>query len=522
MLHVLPPEVTLSVLSHLPISSLLSLQVLSYQWLDFFTANQSVIFHGAALLHGYIQPGTMFLEDALSVNMGRPWAGSTSWKDFCHRSIQLRKNWEGKGRAVAYVLSPPGFNVHRIKVDEKAGICIMTCIWGGLSVVHLFSGILLWYLPQSYVRPHAHCEYDNGYLVFDRDDGSKEVWRLASGFTTDDEVAAHAPPEAVQIAVSAHAAALNHQYAPRGHFRPWALLRFHEPTHGYRLAYPTLICASHERAFLHDVHTGSLVQTIDMRLRDLRYVDVDERHAFVCESVAVHVFSRESGNEVLCIPTDASVQCSRRVGDPSLISGDWFITPISVYPEIDEFRPLPDVTIAAHVSRDGRDLVVLSEKRRVMFIRDFERICLGETNLDQAGLVLGIPPEDTCHYLGFEHGRVCVATIRGLYVFTFGADLSARAAFVRPSENALARSYISCMQLTDRRIYFTWEDSRRRQDITLFEDAENAQELPRPITPIFDLELQVMLWMAQHAPVEKDSVGCIDFTLIPEGYAREI
>ncbi|KAH9042977.1 hypothetical protein EDB84DRAFT_1436286 [Lactarius hengduanensis] len=480
MLHVLPPEVTLSVLSHLPISSLLSLQVLSYQWLDFFTANQSVIFHGAALLHGYIQPGTMFLEDVLFVNMGRPWAGSTSWKDFCYRSIQLRKNWEGKGRAVAYVLSPPGFNVHRIKVDEKAGICIMTCIWGGLSVVHLFSGILLWYLPQSYVRPHAHCEYDNGYLVFDRDDGSKEVWRLASGFTTDDEVAPYAPPEAVEIAVSAHAAALNHQYAPRGHFRPWALLRFHEPTHGYRLAYPTLICASHERAFLHDVHTGSLVQTIDMRLRDLRYVDVNERHAFVCESDAVHVFSRESGNEVLCIPTDASVQCSRRVGDPSLISGDWFITPLSVYPEIDESRPLPDVTIAAHVSRDGRDLVVLSEKRRVMFIRDFERICRGETSLEQAGLVLGIPPEDTCHYLGFEHGRVCVATIRGLYVFTFGADLSARAAFVRPSENALARSYISCMQLTDRRIYFTWEDSRRRQDITLFEDAENAQELPRP------------------------------------------
>ncbi|KAH9165098.1 hypothetical protein EDB89DRAFT_341997 [Lactarius sanguifluus] len=186
-------------------------------------------------------------------------------------------------------------------------------------------------------------------------------------------------------------------------------------------------------------------------------------------------------------------------------------------------RPLPNITIAAHVSRDGRDLVVLSGNRRVMFIRDFERICRGETSLEQAGLVLGIPPEDTCCYLGFEHGRVCVATIQGLYVFTFDADLSARAAFVRPSKKAPpTRSYISCMQLTDRRIYFTWKDSRRRQDITLFEDAENAQELPGPITPIFDLEPQVMPWMAQHAPVEKHSVGCIDFTLMLEGYAREI
>src|SRR6266702_3538225 len=78
-----PTEVTLNVLSHLPISSLLSLPLLSRQWFDFFTTNQSEIFRRAALLHEYIQPGTLFLEDALSVNKGRPWAGSTSWKDFC-------------------------------------------------------------------------------------------------------------------------------------------------------------------------------------------------------------------------------------------------------------------------------------------------------------------------------------------------------------------------------------------------------------------------------------------------------
>jgi len=83
MLHVLPAEVTLGVLSYLPIPSLLSLRLLSRQWLGFFASNQSAIFRGAALLHEYIQPGTLSLEDALSVNTGRPWAGSTSWKDFC-------------------------------------------------------------------------------------------------------------------------------------------------------------------------------------------------------------------------------------------------------------------------------------------------------------------------------------------------------------------------------------------------------------------------------------------------------
>ncbi|KAH9026254.1 hypothetical protein EDB83DRAFT_2425514, partial [Lactarius deliciosus] len=83
MLYGLPAEVMLNVLSYLPIPSLLSLPVLSRQWLDFFTANQSTIFRSAALLHEYIQPKTSLLEDALSVNTGRPWAGSKSWKDFC-------------------------------------------------------------------------------------------------------------------------------------------------------------------------------------------------------------------------------------------------------------------------------------------------------------------------------------------------------------------------------------------------------------------------------------------------------
>ena len=70
----------------------------------------------------------------------------------------------------------------------------------------------------------------------------------------------------------------------------------------------------------------------------------------------------------------------------------------------------------AQVSRDDRDLVVLSERRHVVFIRDFEHICREETTLERVGLVLGIQPEDICSYLAFEHGRVCVATVRISYV----------------------------------------------------------------------------------------------------------
>lgn len=91
MFPVIPPEVTLSVLSHLPIPSLLSLLVLSHQWFDFFTAHESEIFHRAAILHEYVKPETLLLEDALSVYTGRPWAGSTGWKDFCESHIGWRE-----------------------------------------------------------------------------------------------------------------------------------------------------------------------------------------------------------------------------------------------------------------------------------------------------------------------------------------------------------------------------------------------------------------------------------------------
>jgi len=187
MLRILPTEISLSVLSYLPLPTLCSLLTLSRQWLNFCSENQSAIFHNAAILHGYIQPKTTQLGDALSAHEGSPWNGVTDWKDFCkstpgnaltalfhetippdlspdlifvgHRFCQLRKNWAGTGRVVARLVTPPGSDVHRIKVDEKAGICITTRMFGGLAVTHLFSGVLLWSLPPvrgPFDRPSPH------------------------------------------------------------------------------------------------------------------------------------------------------------------------------------------------------------------------------------------------------------------------------------------------------------------------------------------------------------------------------
>ena len=72
------------------------------------------------------------------------------------------------------------------------------------------------------------------------------------------------------------------------------------------------------------------------------------------------------------------------------------------------------------------------------------------------------------------------------------------------------------MQLTNNRIYFTWEHARRRQDIPLFEDVENTRELPPPIAPISDREFQG-LWVGQFSRYSAKSLllsADSDFVLI--------
>ncbi|KAN0131822.1 hypothetical protein V8E53_010350 [Lactarius tabidus] len=101
---------------------------------------------------------------------------------------------------------------------------------------------------------------------------------MASNFATENEFATNAPPHDQQMAMSANAADIYRHYAPRGQIRSWALLRFDEAVSTYRLVHPTLICASLNHAFLHDVRTGSRVQIINMNLRTICSVDMNERH----------------------------------------------------------------------------------------------------------------------------------------------------------------------------------------------------------------------------------------------------
>lgn len=104
----------------------------------------------------------------------------------------------------------------------------------------------------------------------------------------------------------------------QGLFRPWALLHPLKRTRAFRFSYPILCAAAWNCAFLWDVRTGALVQTIENTqlnahgspsdaLREINYIEIGPRHVFLCGGEGfLRVFSRATGNCVLNIPASGT------------------------------------------------------------------------------------------------------------------------------------------------------------------------------------------------------------------------
>jgi hypothetical protein len=105
--------------------------------------------------------------------------------------------------------------------------------------------------------------------------------------------------------IKASLEAAEHHPSPthRGHFRPWSLLHVPEFTRAFRFSYPTLLSAGVNHAYLWDVPTSRLIETIsniqapnkDGTLGSLSYVEVNDQYAFFCGSNQLRIFARDGG-----------------------------------------------------------------------------------------------------------------------------------------------------------------------------------------------------------------------------------
>ena len=168
---------------------------------------------------------------------------------------------------------------------------------------------------QEFCDPLVHCEYDEGYIVFNRYDGYKEVWRRMIDVLDIPEEAwpsdPHNKPDEDMIEASLIA---QDQYLDasrsrdpdhlRGQFVPWARLPDPENGRMFKLTRGTLLVSSDETAFLYDVGKAELQQIIGVHSLDfgqLQFVDISEQHVFVVGTLRLNVYDRTSGSNVLRI-----------------------------------------------------------------------------------------------------------------------------------------------------------------------------------------------------------------------------
>ncbi|KAH7868255.1 uncharacterized protein C8R40DRAFT_1074951 [Lentinula edodes] len=291
--------------------------------------------------------------------------GVTNRKCFCQRCVHISKSWTGKASSHYGSYAGSGSKVHRIKVDEQAGFILTSFRDGGLLVNDLVDDQVLWSLPKEGTN--------------------------ASGFPPTPSQSNTLPDQisASEESYQKHAATYS-----KGYFKPWAILKIPRLTSAFRFVYPTLLVGARDHSFLWDTPSYELVHTIPSiraaensssafvvvvanapsldapalrfgPLGHLNYVDVDEKHIFICDLTALRVFSRATGECVL------DVSSARREFGAALVNHfthgkEFALSSSSFQPRIiEEF-------VAVHASSCGRHLVAMLDSARVVILENFQ------------------------------------------------------------------------------------------------------------------------------------------------------
>uniref|UniRef100_A0A0W0G1D5 F-box domain-containing protein n=1 Tax=Moniliophthora roreri TaxID=221103 RepID=A0A0W0G1D5_MONRR len=258
MLEKLPAEVILLILSTLSIPSLHSLKLTSKAWNDFLQTNEGTVYHGAAVVHGYIDSTSEGFDRLPYLYSLKVLAGmGENWKTFSENaageegvSIDLR-SYQACGPKDAGGVTGYDEAVEFIYFDTMNGL-------SSSRIPH---------------KEYAHIEYQNGYLIFDRLGGRKEFPRPTRAF------------------------------------------RFVYPTllvGGWDEAY----CLDVPTRTLAQTISGTQEPTVPINssedddenivlepLGEINYVEVSAKHVFICGSNTLRIFDRQSGACVLDMPS---------------------------------------------------------------------------------------------------------------------------------------------------------------------------------------------------------------------------
>ncbi|KAG8842704.1 hypothetical protein FRB96_004822 [Tulasnella sp. 330] len=437
-------------------------------------ANESQVYRSAAILHGFLSDDVLSLEEAKGLDSGpHRWLHDVhSWKEFCRRNIILDRNWNGErsnldklsAPLAVRALGPDGPAAHRLKIDEVENTVIYTSRRGGLYVISIETGDVLWQLPAGYVRRYAHVEYDNGYIIFDRF-GPMEVWRRSAD-QLNPETALPCKPDPSQLMadLSIWTHDIGEGNAParqprRGVYIPFALLQSPAVTRASRFVYPHMLLATMSlggKAFIWHIPSSTLVETIDIRSPNgaplelpagvdpeavepedsecINYVELSDEFVFVCWKNGVTAYRRRPSKDGTTGQLAFNLPMSARSGYPDstgrrfsslsfnfsrMVSRDEGqpsrgVTQVVTIPLLPESRRVPmpiDEFSAVHVSPDGRDLAATTDDGWLFYASNFASSVVGS----QGGYgSFRIWSPGRTLYLAFDGKRILVVKTTGV------------------------------------------------------------------------------------------------------------
>ncbi|KAI6104530.1 hypothetical protein EDD16DRAFT_1714699 [Pisolithus croceorrhizus] len=485
MLHLLPVEIALQVVSYLPIQTLHQLVQVSRAWHDLIAVNESTVYRNAAILHRLVQDENC---DNLVSQASRL---EINWKSFCRREFQIEWGWRGKAPSYVEELSASGTSVHRIKVDEDSGLVITTSQRGGLLVTNLKGNAPLWGLPPVSKRflpfsltlskvPTVNTTTGTSYST---DSTTARKSGAAWLMQDNEDHCTESPPDADMLSAWTEGISRWDASTRHGHFKPWALLRMPEHTRAFRLSHLTLLASATENAYLWDVSQGRLIETIcdiqrwhhDQTLGHIQYVEVNDKYAFICGSSQLRIFERGGGALVYDLSPKNLV---RKVWN--ILSFDEHPAPNSSIVKRQKLQQsdlttsssADDQFMAVHVSGNGKDIVALTVCGVLIIVPGFQRLISGEAVLSNIAVQLRFPPnvghlQDYGNISRTELGLQC----RGLYLVSPDIEFSNITTECPPRpgvvvsrltkfEDMKLLSFVSCLQITRTSIYFNWKPSR--------------------------------------------------------------
>ncbi|EMD32433.1 hypothetical protein CERSUDRAFT_126831 [Gelatoporia subvermispora B] len=288
----IPPDITLYVLSFLPIPDLRSFSLIARQAHRCVVTHEDSIYHRAAILHKFTESQTSLEQAVQDEQIRSGWlVGVRGWKDFCRRWYVLEHNWNGHGEVCegGYEGSASE-SITSFRIDDVQRTIITTSHDKGLVVHAMEDYRPLWGLSEDYV-PRTRCEFSNGFLVFESKQHGLEIWRRSADVShyqpnhaSDHHITTPVPlgsPSAILASQSEAHEAASEAYQTAGHDDTSAIarLRGHFVPHAYigkphvhlprisRICYPFLAIMSMSDPFsvcILDITSGELLDKVKM------------------------------------------------------------------------------------------------------------------------------------------------------------------------------------------------------------------------------------------------------------------